>query len=61
MLCRDRLVHLEVKTQIGKVTPEQADWIAALNAAGGTALVVRPSDWDEIVRALKRRVGKKAA
>jgi len=56
VLVRDRIVHLEVKTETGRLSTEQADWIAAINAAGGTALVVRPSQWEEIVAALKRRV-----
>ena len=55
-LVRDRIVFLEVKTETGRISTEQADWIAAINAAGGTALVVRPSQWDEIVASLKRRV-----
>ena len=55
-LVRDRIVFLEVKTETGRLSPEQADWIAAINAAGGAALVVRPSMWDEIVHALRRRV-----
>ncbi len=54
-LVRDRIVFLEVKTETGKVSPEQAEWIATINAAGGTALVVRPSQWDQIVESLKRR------
>ena len=56
VLVRDRVVHLEVKSETGRLSPEQADWIAAINAAGGTALVVRPSMWEEIVASLKRRV-----
>lgn len=55
-LVRDRVVFLEVKTETGRVSPAQAEWIAAITAAGGTALVVRPSQWEEIVAALKRRV-----
>ena len=55
-LVRDRIVFLEIKTETGRISAEQADWIAAINAAGGTALVVRPSMWDEIVHSLKKRV-----
>jgi hypothetical protein len=54
-LVRDRIVWLECKTEAGRVSPAQADWIAAINAAGGNALVVRPSQWDEIVRSLKAK------
>lgn len=56
VLVRDRIVYLELKTETGKVSHDQAAWIAALTAAGATALVVRPSDMDEIGEALKRRL-----
>lgn len=55
ILVRDRIVFLELKTATGKVTAEQAAWIAAINAAGGMALAVRPKDMPEIERALRRR------
>lgn len=61
VLCRDRLVFLECKGNAGRVRPEQADWIAAITQAGGTALVVRPSDMDAIEHALRKRVDKAAA
>lgn len=60
-LVRDRIVWLELKTESGRVSPEQASWIAALNAAGGTALVVRPSDLSRVEAALKKRTERKAA
>ncbi len=60
-LVRDRIVWIEVKAEVGRVSPEQADWVAAITAAGGTALVVRPSMWDEIVAALKRDTRREAA
>lgn len=56
VLVRDRIVYLEVKSETGRVSAEQGEWLAAINAAGGSALVVRPSQWDEIVASLKRRV-----
>lgn len=55
-LVRDRIVYLELKTATGKVSHDQADWIAAITAAGGTALVVRPTDIDAIEHALRRRI-----
>ena len=36
-----QFVAIEVKTQIGRVSPEQANFISVLNAAGGLAAVVR--------------------
>lgn len=41
-----RALFVEVKTEDGKVRPEQSAWIAALCAAGLEACVVRPVDWD---------------
>jgi hypothetical protein len=60
VLCRDRLVFLEIKTETGRVSDAQGEWIAAINRAGGCALVVRPSDLAEIEKALKRRVHPQA-
>jgi hypothetical protein len=60
VLVRDRIVYLELKTETGRMSLEQQQWVAALSAAGGTALVVRPSDMDAIERALRRRVEEAA-
>lgn len=61
VLVRDRIVYLELKTATGKVSHDQADWIAALTAAGGTALVVRPQDINAIEHALRKRIEREAA
>lgn len=42
VLCRDRLVFLELKTETGKVSPAQADWIRALHTTGAEIYVARP-------------------
>ncbi|MGH7861834.1 MAG: VRR-NUC domain-containing protein [Candidatus Dormibacteraceae bacterium] len=54
-----RVLFLELKTQSGRLRPEQIAWMDALS--GDVALssrveawVVRPSDWDAIVRLLER-------
>ena len=52
------LIFAELKREGGKPSPEQEDWLATLRlAAHGDARVVvalwRPSDWDEVVRALR--------
>ena len=48
-LCRPpRLLFVEVKTDMGKLTIEQDDWLARLRACGARALVWRPVDWPSI-------------
>ena len=41
-LCKDRLVLLELKTETGKISSAQADWIRALHHAGTEVYVARP-------------------
>lgn len=54
VLVRDRVLYRECKTNVGRITQEQADWIEALTAAGADAGVWRPSDWEMIERELTR-------
>lgn len=54
-LVRDRLVMAELKTQTGRVSPEQQQWLALLDAAGVETHLWRPSDLDEVLAVLKRR------
>ena len=42
----------EIKTETGRVKPEQEQWLAWLTAAGVDARLWRPSDWDEVVATL---------
>lgn len=49
VLChRDRRVVLfrELKTDVGRCSPEQLRWLNELAEAGQDAAVWRPSDWD---------------
>lgn len=48
-----RVIVAELKTNTGKMTPAQREWLDALNAAGVTAVVWRPRDWDAIVAELE--------
>ena len=41
-----RLIFVEVKSEDGKLTPEQTQWINTLATTGGEVYVVKPSDWD---------------
>jgi hypothetical protein len=48
-----RMLALEIKTERGKVRPEQIAWLADLGQVPGvTALLVRPSDWDRLEQLL---------
>ena len=51
----DRVLWVELKSDRGRVRPEQKLWIAALRAAGQDVRVWRPSDWDEVESNLSRR------
>lgn len=48
-----RLLMLELKSERGQLSDDQAVWLAALRAVPGIeAYVVKPSQWDELVEAL---------
>jgi hypothetical protein len=57
VLCRERLVAVELKSARGSVTPEQQSWLAALARVGVEVHVWRPEQWSDgtIERALRRR------
>jgi hypothetical protein len=40
-----RFILRELKTETGRLRPEQQEWIADLTAAGVDVAVWRPSDW----------------
>lgn len=51
----DELIFAELKTEKGRVRPEQAAWIAALHAVPAVDTYLwRPSDFDEINARLSR-------
>lgn len=47
-----RLVVAELKSNSGRVTPEQQAWLDALTAAGVEAHVWRPRDWHAVLEIL---------
>lgn len=54
-LARERVVFLELKTEVGKVSDHQKEWLAALNDADVEAYVVRPRHFDAITLVLRAK------
>ena len=51
---RPRLLFIEFKREKGKPSEEQLAWIDALNEVDGvTAMVARPSQFDQVLEALR--------
>lgn len=49
----------ELKTQKGRIRPEQQEWLDALTSAGQDAAVWRPDDWDTRIQdELKKVAGR---
>lgn len=59
LLClRDRVLVMEVKSDGGRVSPEQDEWLAAFRMAGVEACVVNRQMWEDgRVDAILRRRG----
>lgn len=54
-LVRDRLVFLELKTEQGKLSATQRDWLGWLLDAGAEAYVARPRDLEFLAYVLTAR------
>lgn len=56
ILVRDgEMIAAELKTETGRATQHQIDWLTDLEEVPGTETYVwRPSDWDDINRRLSR-------
>ena len=55
VLVRDHsILFRELKSEKGRLTPQQKEWLEALTGAGQDAKVWRPSDWEEIQRTLSK-------
>src|SRR4051812_35709376 len=50
------IVYAELKTEKGRLTKAQADWLEALAGAGAEVHVWRPSDWPRVFERLSRRL-----
>lgn len=58
VLCKKRVLYRELKTDLGRLTQAQREWISRLNLAGADAKVWRPRDWPEIEMELGARVSR---
>lgn len=54
-LVRDRLILLELKTEQGKLSPAQKEWIRALLDAGVEVYVARPRHLEQLAAILTSR------
>lgn len=54
ILVRERVIYAELKKQDGKLSRKQKEWIARLKNARQEVYVWRPSDFEDIVKILKR-------
>lgn len=54
-LVRERVIFAELKSGTGKLNPDQEAWLARLRAAGQEVYEWRDTDYDDIVRILRRR------
>lgn len=50
---RPRVIWAELKSDRGRITPEQRAWIFDLRSSGQDVRIWRPSDWPEIERVLR--------
>lgn len=48
LLKGSKLVFAELKTETGRVSPEQKEWLAKLSATGCETYIWRPSQWKEV-------------
>lgn len=55
-LTRDRVVFVELKTEKGKLSARQREWLRSLLDAGAEAYVARPTDLQELAAVLQSRV-----
>jgi hypothetical protein len=49
-----RLLCIELKTSVGRVSPDQREWLSALDRVHDVeTAVIRPSEWGELVKLLQ--------
>ena len=55
VLSRERIIYAECKTEVGKLSQDQKDWLDSLGGAGGEVYVWRPRCMADIEDILSRR------
>jgi hypothetical protein len=51
-----RIIFAELKSNVGRVSPAQREWLQALEGCPGVECYLwRPGDWEAIVKRLKAR------
>jgi len=50
---RKRVIYAELKTDKGKVRPEQQEWLDTMADCGQEVYVWRPGDFEQIVEILR--------
>ena len=51
---KKRILAIEVKTETGKVTPEQLNWLAGFKLCGVETWLLRPSQFDEFWESIRK-------
>ena len=55
MVKGDRLLAVELKSEVGRVRPDQREWLDALAATGAETAIWRPSDIEQVQSVLSGR------
>lgn len=58
LLGRSGILYRELKTETGRISPDQERWLCALREAGEDADVWRPSDWPDRIVSEIRALGR---
>jgi len=51
---RKRLIAIEVKTDTGKLTPEQSEWLTLFSMCGVETWLLRPSQFEEFWESIRK-------
>ena len=56
VLVRERIIFAELKTEKGRLTATQEEWLGRLKTAGGEVYLWRPRDLEDVAKVLSRRM-----